>query len=188
MAGMLSLILETSSEKGCIILAENDLPIAVKSLPAGPALSKCLALEVKNMLSPGLKIDLIAVGTGPGSYTGIRVGAALAKALSYGWKVPLIGFCSLEAFGPAPVLVDARSGGFYVMLGKEPLLISPDDLRLQKIDSYNSPHPEMIKKRIDSRAVGFEVDADPKRLAELVYERFLQGGFTPLELNYLAFP
>lgn len=185
---MFSLILETSSEKGCVILAENDTPIAVKPLPAGPALSKCLALEVKNMLPAGLKIDLIAVGTGPGSYTGIRVGAALGKALAYGWKIPLIGFCSLEAFGPAPVLVDARSGGFYALLDKEPLLISPEDPRLQKIDSYNSPHPEMIKKRIDSKAIAIEADADPKRLAVLVYERFLQGGFTPLELNYLAFP
>lgn len=93
MASMLILIIETSSEKGALILTDKDAPIASQILPGGPALSKCLALEVKNFLG-GRIPNLIAVGTGPGSYTGIRVGAALAKGLAYGWGIPLIGFCS----------------------------------------------------------------------------------------------
>lgn len=190
------LILETSSEKGCLILADGEKPLAVKTLPGGPELSKCLALEVKHLLSKckaALHLDLVAVGTGPGSYTGIRVGAALAKALSYGWGVPLIGFCSLKAYAPkikAPfiVLVDARMGGFYALIDGKPTLISPDDPLLQTIPHIASPHPELIKKRLTSSAIWHETEPDPSQLAQIVYRQFLEEGTAPIELTYLSCP
>lgn len=184
---MLILILETSTEKGCIALANKETLLAAKSLEGGPELSKNLAMHVKNLLGDQ-KLDLIAVGSGPGSYTGIRVGAALAKALSYGWKIPLVGFCSLEAFGPAPVLVDARSGGFYALLGNEPELLSPQDQRLQMLKEIRSPHPKQIEKRLLSPALFIETNPDPSRLAKLVWTHFLERGITPLELVYLSHP
>jgi tRNA threonylcarbamoyl adenosine modification protein YeaZ len=179
---MFTLILETSSEKGCLILAENGTPIAVRHLPAGPALSKSLALEVKALLQEKA-VDCVAVGIGPGSYTGIRVGIALAKALSYGWKVPLVGFCSLEAFGPPPVVVDAKSGGFYLLLGKKAEKVT----ELKNLIAARSPHPESIKKRVDGMILT-QAEVDPERLAGLVYERFLEGNFPVLEPAYLSFP
>lgn len=181
------LILETSCEMGCLVLAENERPIRHKALPGGPELSRTLALEVKNLLEE-TKPDLVAVGVGPGSYTGIRVGAALAKGLSYGWKVPLVGFCSLKAFGPPPVLVDARMGGFYALLEREPCLLSPNDPRLADLAEIRSPHPELIRKRLICKAVLHQISPDPGRLAKLVWDQFLEEGAQPLELNYLSHP
>lgn len=181
------LILETSSEKGCLILAEKGQPIKTHSLPGGPELSRTLALEVKKLLGP-LKPDLVAVGVGPGSYTGIRVGAALAKALAYGWQVPLLGFCSLKAFGAPPVLIDARMGGFYALLNEAPCLLSPTDSRLQDLPEIRTPHPELIQKRLTSKAILRQTEPDPTLLAKLVWDQFLQEGAQPLELNYLSHP
>ncbi|HUC92259.1 MAG TPA: tRNA (adenosine(37)-N6)-threonylcarbamoyltransferase complex dimerization subunit type 1 TsaB [Paenibacillus sp.] len=39
----------------------------------------------------------IAVGRGPGSYTGMRIAVTVGKTLSWVWKVPLVGVSSLEA-------------------------------------------------------------------------------------------
>jgi tRNA threonylcarbamoyl adenosine modification protein YeaZ len=184
---MLILILETSCEKSCLVLAEIDTPISFTLLPGGPSLSRSLALEVKNLLG-SRKPDLVAVGAGPGSYTGIRVGAALAKALAYGWNVPLMGFCSLKAFGPAPVLLDARSGGFYALIGDQAELIATTDPRLEGLAEIRSPHPDLIKKRLGSGPILHESSPDPARLAKVVWGQFSEGGIAPLELNYCSCP
>lgn len=65
--------------------------------------------------------DLIAVSAGPGSYTGLRIGMAFAKALAFALDAPLVGVPSFDAMARtapgsggivAPVL-DARWGQMY---------------------------------------------------------------------------
>ena len=64
------------------------------------------------------RIDLIAVGLGPGSYTGLRIGASLALGLGRGWGVKVVGVPTLEgvgarAEGRVAVSLDARKGMVY---------------------------------------------------------------------------
>jgi tRNA threonylcarbamoyladenosine biosynthesis protein TsaB len=42
------------------------------------------------------EIDVVAVDVGPGSFTGLRVGLATAKAIAYARGIPMVGLCSLD--------------------------------------------------------------------------------------------
>jgi tRNA threonylcarbamoyl adenosine modification protein YeaZ len=193
---MRALILETSTEKGLIVLSLNGTPIASLPLVGGPDLSRTLALHVKNLLKThSFMPTFIAVGTGPGSYTGIRVGAALAKALGFGWQIPIVGFCSLKAFQHASasaVLIDARMGGFYILKNFDD---TPSQLSLEAaIDAFKnapilaSPHPDLIQKRLSIPSKWVETAPDPALLASLANELFLKGEFDTLKLSYLSSP
>ena len=42
-------------------------------------------------------IDAVAVGQGPGSFTGLRIGVGVAQGIAYGADVPMVGISSLDA-------------------------------------------------------------------------------------------
>jgi tRNA threonylcarbamoyladenosine biosynthesis protein TsaB len=163
---MNTLYIETSTEKSWIALSQNEIDFIYTPLSGGKELSKNLSLEVDKLLkSNNLKIEKIAVGEGPGSLTGIRVGSSLAQALAFGWNVPLFCFCSMKAFiplknGPFAVLVDARMGGVYTLTGtidkgvltqcSEVVLLGIKELEqtLKEIPLLVSPNPDLITKRL----------------------------------------
>ena len=76
----------------------------------------------------------IIVGTGPGSFTGLRIGIAAAHGLAIGWEVPLAGMSSLALIaagapgeGPVAVAVAGGHGELFVQqFARTPLKVKSD--------------------------------------------------------------
>jgi tRNA threonylcarbamoyladenosine biosynthesis protein TsaB len=101
---------------GKMVLAESSwaAPVANHSTELAPAIQSLLA----RCAVPMDRLTLLAVSVGPGSYTGLRVGVALAKGLASALSLPLIGISALDVLalgqpqtsGTLLVLVQAGRG------------------------------------------------------------------------------
>ncbi|MDO5752341.1 tRNA (adenosine(37)-N6)-threonylcarbamoyltransferase complex dimerization subunit type 1 TsaB [Arthrobacter sp.] len=77
--------------------------------------AEVLAPGVKSLFTDpvveGPALDAIVVGTGPGPFTGLRSGIAMARTLSFTWGVPLYGMMSLDALAQQVFDTPARRDG-----------------------------------------------------------------------------
>ncbi|MDR1826558.1 MAG: hypothetical protein LBQ49_02600 [Rickettsiales bacterium] len=125
------LLIDATSKK--IKLALDDKAVGVESIRQTTDLPK-IAKEFLMDAKP----DAIGVVTGPGSFTGIRLGIAYAKGLAMGFDIPLIGINLFELAKPSSPLwrgapkgrggllaVKSDRGDYYTFDGKE-YGISPD--------------------------------------------------------------
>lgn len=80
------------------------------------------------------KIRGVVVNTGPGSFTGLRVGLTVANGFGYGLKIPLVGmseFDVIRSFYPKVdlIILDAKRGELFVQVTKQnPKLITAPKL------------------------------------------------------------
>ncbi len=105
------------------LLAQETQPMARGH---AEALMPLLSRVVAAAKVPFAALDRIAVTTGPGSFTGLRVGLSAARGLALAANKPVVGVTTLSAFaaplvsddGPAPVLsaIDARHDQIYFQL------------------------------------------------------------------------
>lgn len=136
----------------------------------------------------------IVVGTGPGPFTGLRVGLVTAAAMSHALGIPAYGVCSLDAFaagveGPLLVATDARRKEVYWARYESgarvdgPFVNSPSDL-----PAISTPAAGEGAKR----SLGLSVDVlyPPARgLAAVAAERVLaKAPSDPLTPLYLRRP
>jgi tRNA threonylcarbamoyladenosine biosynthesis protein TsaB len=119
---MLLLALDTATETGSLALVAADRVLLEYSLESPNAFLTCLMPGVAAILrNSGREIaDLtaVAVSTGPGNFTGLRIGLATAKTLAWSLQCPLVPVPTLEVlaaqfpFHPHPVgvVMDAKRG------------------------------------------------------------------------------
>lgn len=105
----MSLILniETSTSVCSVALSEGEEVVFEKASFEGPSHAALLGVYMEEALeaakSKGIKLDAVAVSSGPGSYTGLRIGVSVAKGLCFGYGIPLIGIHTLDILASAAI-------------------------------------------------------------------------------------
>ena len=97
----LILCIETGTDICSVALARGGRLISLRESTQGRDHARQLGVYVEEILHENDiradELDAVAVGKGPGSYTGLRIGVSLAKGMCYALQIPLIAVGSLEA-------------------------------------------------------------------------------------------
>ena len=137
----LILCIETSSKACSVALADNGVCVAYKEILDEWQHSRRLTLLIEESLK-GFGVELkglaaVAISRGPGSYTGLRVGASCGKGLCYALDIPLISIPTLELIAQEHIK----------MASEETLIIPMIDARRMEVyynvyDSLLTPQQE----------------------------------------------
>lgn len=156
--------IDTSTPIGSVALIDDDNIVAEHTLNIVQAHSSRLMPAINTVLKWGeitpKDLDGCAVGIGPGSFTGIRIGVATVKSLCYAVDKPIIGVSTLEAIaynlrwtdGLVCPILDARRSEIYGAVfhgGTEWQRITDDlclpiDAFLDKLDRHTTPDSSII--------------------------------------------
>jgi len=143
--------IESSSRRGSVALLEGDRLVASIEHEQSNSHAERLLPLLEQLLAesgwPKSSLDRLGVGVGPGSFTGLRAGIALAEGLSVGLDRPLLGVGSLlamargalaEVSGPCCALLDARRNELFAAVYDAELreLRAPHALPLEDLPAF----------------------------------------------------
>ena len=98
---MILLAFETSAKAASVALFDSENLLGEQYQNTGLTHSQTLMVMAEDLLRQCGKapsdVEAVAVANGPGSFTGVRIGAAAAKGFAWGREIPLYGVSTLEA-------------------------------------------------------------------------------------------
>ena len=161
------LVLDSSTLTGSIALCQGALPVAESVLNLSSTHSERLLGQIDALLEQSgwalAELDLLAAVTGPGSFTGLRIGVATLKGLAQALNKPVVGLSSLQLLAMNVPLVNAPVHAFL-------------DARKQEV--YSQP---FVWRQGVPTAVGAARVLPPRKLlTELQGEVVLVGNAVPL--------
>jgi tRNA threonylcarbamoyladenosine biosynthesis protein TsaB len=136
---MLSLAFDTATNVATCALVRDEDVLGERISRAVTVLADADELLREAALDPA-DLDVLVVGVGPGSFTGIRIGLAAARGLALALELPVAGVSTLAALaagapGAVPV-IDARRREVFAQAGDTARCVSPDRLEIEDGRTY----------------------------------------------------
>lgn len=169
------LVIDTATAACSVALFDGDRLLAGRHDVVGRGHAEQLMPMIAGLPGGG-RADRILVDCGPGSFTGVRVGIAAARALGFGWGVPVRGYSSMSliaamtASEDAPSIAVAIIGGhgeiFVQRFAADPIAPLEDLASLTPTDAAvriaeNAVHGSGARMLVDARTWGLAHDALP---------------------------
>lgn len=137
----LILSLETATTNCSVALASDGKVVASRSINSGYSHSEKINVFIQEVIGDAgvtlKQLHAIAVSSGPGSYTGLRIGISTAKGLCYALDIPLISVNTLDAMAQG------------ITAGKDELIVPMIDAR--RMEVYSAVY-DAQKKRLSEPA------------------------------------
>jgi tRNA threonylcarbamoyladenosine biosynthesis protein TsaB len=140
-------------------------------------------------------IEGLVVGTGPGSYTGLRMGLVTARALAFALDVPVAGVSTLAALAhgapDARPLIDGRRGEVFALGGDVPVVLAAEALRVETRATYVGDGAVRYRARLEEGGARVPPDDDPLHVPWARHHAALARSFGAPELAepiYLRLP
>jgi tRNA threonylcarbamoyladenosine biosynthesis protein TsaB len=129
-------------------------------------------------------LDALAVGIGPGSFTGVRVGLATARGLALALDLPVAGVSTLDAIaagapGAVPV-VDARRREVFVLLD-QPRVLAPAELEIPTGTLLVGSGAVRYRAELGAKGAEIPPDDDERHLPRARFHAQLAKDFGPAE-------
>ena len=135
----LILCIETGTDVCSVALSKDGRPVSLRE-EAGREHARNVAVFTEELFrETGLDmrdLDAVAVGRGPGSYTGLRIGTSFAKGLCYALGIPLVAVDSLEAM--AVIACENHEAGLFRAESWETALLCPM-IDARRMEVYTAP-------------------------------------------------
>jgi tRNA threonylcarbamoyladenosine biosynthesis protein TsaB len=130
------------------------------------------------------ELDALAVGIGPGSFTGVRVGLATARGIALALGIPVAGVSTLDALaagapGAVPV-VDARRKEVFV-LQDEPRVLAPAEVDIPPGTTYIGSGAVRYRSIFEAGGGQVPPDGDERHLPRARFHAALARDFGPAE-------
>lgn len=123
----LILSLETGTEICSVALAKDGSMISLRETTGNRAHANNLGIYIDEVLRENdmdaEELDAVAVGAGPGSYTGLRIGVSTAKGICYGLGKPLIAIDSLRSL--ANIVLEEYGAGIVEIDDPSTAILAP---------------------------------------------------------------
>ena len=191
---MLTLAFDTATGAATSALVDGDEVLGERISRAQTLLEDVDALLRQAGAHPA-DIDRLAVGIGPGSFTGVRIGLAVARGLALSLDVPGSGVSTLAALAAgapdAVPVIDAKRREVFALLEGEPRALAPQELPLEPGAVCVGDGARRYRTLLEERGAIVPADDDERHLPRARFHVALAGEPVPvdeLEPLYLRVP